>query len=308
MEPLGDDASQQPSGAAATAAAGSPHGGADGLGVTLASSEEWLQVEEWAAEEQWNPGLGDTACFHPTDPDGFFLGRQDGRLVSAVSVVNYSDDFAFLGYYLVHPDLRGKGLGMGTWRAAVPHAGGRTIGLDAVPAQEDTYRRSGFTAAYRTGRYGGRPTSPGVPSPSVEPVTEDHLKAIAAYDEECFPAPRKAFLGRWLSAPGHRAHVYVRDGEPAGYGVIRQARDGHRIGPLFAGTPEVAEALFDTLIAHLSPDDEVHVDIPETHEAAVSLATSRGLALGSGTVRMYKGEPPVIRAERVFGVTSLELG
>ncbi|SCK57749.1 GNAT family N-acetyltransferase [Streptomyces sp. WMMB 322] len=308
MEPLGDDAAHQPS-AAGTAGAGPLHGGhAAGLGVTRASAEEWLQVEEWAAEEQWNPGLGDTACFHPTDPDGFFLGRQDGRPVSAVSVVNYSDEYAFLGYYLVHPALRGKGIGMATWQAAVPHADGRTIGLDAVPAQEETYRRSGFAAAYRTGRYGGRPASPGVPSPSVEPVTEDHLKAIAAYDETCFPAPRKAFLGRWLSAPGHRAHVCVRNGEPAGYGVIRQARNGHRIGPLFADTPQIAEAVFDTLIAHLGPEDEVHIDIPETHAAAVGLATSRGLELGSETVRMYKGDPPGTRAERVFGVTSLELG
>lgn len=312
MEPRGDDAPTQPSSGGSPSATASREGGgaARGLGVTRASSEEWLQVEEWAAEEQWNPGLGDTACFHPTDPDGFFLGRRDGVPVSAVSVVNYSDDFAFLGYYLVRPEARGTGLGMATWDAAVPHAGARTVGLDAVLEQEATYRRSGFVPVYRTGRYGGRPASGGTaPSPSVVPVTEEHFDALAAYDEECFPAPRRAFLRRWLSAPGHRAHVFVGDdGNPAGYGVIRQARDGHRVGPLFADTPEAAEALFDALTAHLSKDDEVHVDIPESHEAAVALATSRGLALGFESVRMYKGTPPVLRSERVFGVTSLELG
>ncbi|WP_314173572.1 GNAT family N-acetyltransferase [Streptomyces winkii] len=313
MEPLGDDAPHQPppagSPAAPSAATAARDGaGAGELGVAPASLEEWLQVEEWAAEEQWNPGLGDTGCFHPTDPGGFFLGRRDGTPVSAVSVVNYSDDFAFLGYYLVRPEVRGTGLGMATWNAALPHAGARTVGLDAVLAQEETYRRSGFAAAYGTGRYGGRPASPGSPSPSVVPVTEEHFEALAAYDEQCFPASRRGFLRRWLAAPGHRAHVFLRDGEPAGYGVIRQARDGHRIGPLFADGPEAAEALFDTLTAHLSPDDEVHVDIPKNHEAAVSLATSRGLTLGFESVRMYKGTPPVLRAERVFGVTSLELG
>jgi GNAT superfamily N-acetyltransferase len=309
MESLGDGAPYQPSSTGPSSATASRDGGGAGeLVVTRASSQEWLQVEEWAAEEQWNPGLGDTACFHPTDPDGFFLGRRDGTPVSAVSVVNYSGDYAFLGYYLVRPELRGTGLGTATWDAAVPHAGARTIGLDAVLAQEEIYRRSGFSPAYRTGRYSGRPAAPGAPSPSVVPVTEDHLEALAAYDEQCFPAPRRAFLARWFSAPGHRAHVFVRDGEPAGYGVIRQARNGHRIGPLSADTPQAAEALFDALTAHLSPDDEVHVDIPETHEAAVSLATSRGLALGFESVRMYKGTPPVVRAERIFGITSLELG
>lgn len=315
MEHPGDDVPHRASAerpAPATARHGRGPGtsgsGTGGLRVTRATSDEWLQVEEWAAEEQWNPGLGDTACFHPTDPGGFFLGRLDGSPVSAVSVVNYSPAFAFLGYYLVRAGFRGKGVGMATWNDGLPHAGDRTVGLDAVLEQEQTYRRSGFSPAYPTGRYSGRPASPGAPHASVVPVTEEHFESVAAYDEQCFPAPRRAFLRRWLAAPGHRAHVFVHDGEPAGYGVIRQARDGHRIGPLFAGTPQAAEALFDSLTAHLSQDDEVHVDIPETNETAVALATSRGLTRGFESVRMYKGPPPALRTERVFGVTSLELG
>ncbi len=301
MTPLSDDAPDQPSPAEPPAAAA-------GLVLGRASSEEWLQVEEWAAEEEWNPGFGDTACFHPTDPAGFFLGRLEGKPATAVSVVNYSDDFAFLGYYLVDPAHRGKGLGMATWNEAVPHAGGRTIGLDAVPAQEETYRRSGFVPAYRTGRYSGRPTTSGTPSPDVTAVTEAHFDAVAEYDRRCFPAERRAFLERWLTLEGHSAYVFLRAGEVAGYGVVRKARSGSRIGPLFADDRRTAEALFDALTAHTGQDEEVHVDVPETHEAAVALAVSRGLQPGSHTVRMYAGPPPPVDAERVFGVTSLELG
>ncbi|NLU73558.1 GNAT family N-acetyltransferase [Streptomyces sp. HNM0575] len=308
MDPLADDTRQQPSPGVPSAAAPRDAAGADGLVVAAATSEEWLQVEEWAAEEAWNPGLVDTACFHPTDPGGFFLGRSEGEAVSAVSVVNYSDTYAFLGYYLVRPALRGKGLGMATWQQALPHAGARTVGLDAVLAQQENYARSGFSPAYHTCRYGGRSTSAGAPPSSVTAVTEDHLDAVAAYDEQCFPAPRRDFLARWLHAAGHRARVLLRDGRPAGYGVIRQARDGHRIGPLFADTPRDAEALFDALVAPLDPDDEVHIDIPLPNTAAVALATARGLAAGFETVRMYKGTPPGTSGERVFGVTSLELG
>ncbi|MGH3324071.1 MAG: GNAT family N-acetyltransferase [Streptomyces sp.] len=276
--------------------------------VTRASLEEWHQVVEWAAEEEWNPGQGDTACFHATDPEGFFIGRLAGRPVSAVSVVNYSEQFAFLGYYLVHPDHRGRGLGMATWRAAVPHAGNRTIGLDAVPAQEATYQRSGFSAVHRTSRYAGRPSRAGAPSAVVVPVTEAHLDAIAAYDRQCFPADRRAFLGRWLTAAGHTAYVCPRDGGIAGYGVIRPARDGRRIGPLFADTSDVAAALLDALCTHLGPAEETCIDVPEAHDAARSLAASRGLEPRSHTVRMYAGTAPTMRGEHVFGVTSLELG
>lgn len=287
---------------------------ADGTGdpdahtVTTASLDDWRQVEEWAAAEGWNPGLGDTACFHPTDPDGFFLGRRGGRTVSAVSVVTYSDRYAFLGYYLVHPDHRGQGLGLATWRAAVPHAGTRTIGLDAVPAQRATYERSGFSAAYDTHRYAGRPGPGAAPTADVVPVAPAHLDAIAAYDRRCFPADRRAFLARWLTAPGHTAVVQLRDGAVAGYAVIRPARTGRRIGPLFADSRAGAEALFDALTARLAPDEEVCLDIPEPRGDAAALAVSRGLAPQSETTRMYTGPVPPVRPESTYAVTSLELG
>ncbi|MEV5483016.1 MULTISPECIES: GNAT family N-acetyltransferase [Streptomyces] len=278
------------------------------LAVTTATLDDWHQVAQWAADEEWNPGRGDTACFHPIDPAGFFVGRRAGRTVSAVSVVNYSDAYAFLGYYLVHPDHRGQGLGLATWRAAVPHAGARTVGLDAVPAQQHTYERAGFTPAYETVRYGGRPTGPGTPPPEAVPVTGAHLDAVADYDRRCFPADRRGFVTRWLSAPGHTARVYLRDGAVAGYGVIRPARTGHRIGPLFADTTEVAVALFDALAATAGPAAEVFLDIPGPRHAAHTLATARGLTPQSHTVRMYTGPLPPADQERTFAVTSLELG
>ncbi|MGW7574408.1 GNAT family N-acetyltransferase [Streptomyces sp. NPDC054765] len=279
-----------------------------GLTVTTASLADWHQVARWAAEEEWNPGLGDTACFHPTDPTGFFLGRRAGRTVSAVSIVNYSDAYAFLGYYLVHPDHRGEGLGLATWRAAFPHAGARTVGLDAVPAQQLTYRRAGFTPAYDTVRYAGRPLRSGTPPAAAVPVTGSHLDALADYDRRCFPADRRAFVTRWLTAPGHTARVYLHEGGIAGYGVLRPARTGHRIGPLFADTTEAAEALFDALTASVDPGDEIFLDVPGPRRGAHALVTARGLAPQSHTVRMYTGPVPPVEQERTFAVTSLELG
>ena len=93
-----------------------------------------------------------------------------------------------------------------------------------------------------------------------------------------------------------------------GYGVIRPARSGYRIGPLFADTAEDAAVLLDALTGRLGPDDEVFVDVPENHEAANDLARSRGLAPSSHTVRMYNGPVPPTRTECTYGVTSLELG
>ncbi|WP_171162907.1 GNAT family N-acetyltransferase [Streptomyces sp. I05A-00742] len=281
---------------------------AAGLTVTTASPDDWRQVMAWAAEEGWNPGRGDADRFLPTDPDGFFVGRAGDRVVTAISVVNYAPDYAFLGFYLVAPGLRGRGLGLATWRAAFPHAGTRTVGLDAVPAQEETYKRSGFVPAHRNLRWSGRPVRTGTPAPGVLPVTPDHLDAIAAYDRQCFPAERRAFLAGWLTGPDRTARVLLRDGRVAGYGLIRPAHDGHRVGPLFADTAEDAEALFDALVAHLGPDEEVHLDAPEPHTAAAALAEARGLKPGFDTIRMYAGVAPATPLERTYAGTSLELG
>jgi GNAT superfamily N-acetyltransferase len=279
--------------------------------VAEATTADWDEIVAWAAAEGWNPGLGDAACFRPTDPAGFLVGRLDGRIVSAVSVVAYSPDYAFLGHYLVHPDHRGTGLGMATWNAALPHAKGRVVGLDAVPAQQGLYLRSGFVPAYDNVRYTGRPL-PAEPSPgagTVGSVTAYHLDAISAYDSGCFPAERHAFLSRWLTADGHTARVLLDgNGHVTGYGVIRPAHQGSRIGPLFADTPEGAAALFDALTAGLAAGGDVSVDVPDHHPAATLLATGRGLTESFRCTRMYSGPAPYTRTEAVFGTTSLELG
>src|SRR5262249_8567150 len=110
---------------------------------------------DWAAAEGWNPGLADAACFASVDPGGFLIGEIDGAPPAIISCVNYDARFAFLGFYIVRPDLRGRGLGPRIWNAAIEHAGGRVIGLDGVVAQQDNYKKSGFNFAYANIRYGG---------------------------------------------------------------------------------------------------------------------------------------------------------
>ncbi|GGU39491.1 GNAT family N-acetyltransferase [Streptomyces lavendofoliae] len=278
------------------------------LQVSRATPEDWSVVREWAVAEGWNPGLRDVTGFFAQDPDGFFLGRLDGERepVSAVSVVNYSDTYAFLGFYLVRPDRRGLGHGLATWRAALAHAGDRTVGLDGVPAQQDNYRRSGFALAHRSARWVGS-VAGRAPGAGVVPAAEVGLAAIAAYDAGCHPAERPRFLERWLDAPGHLALARVVDGRVTGYGVIRPAHEGFRVGPLFADSAGDAEVLLDALVDG-SGADRIAVDVPESNPAAVRMAEARGLVPTFATARMYTGPVRPFAGDRVFGITTLELG
>jgi hypothetical protein len=262
---------------------------------------------EWAAAEGWNPGLADGACFAAADPEGFFIGELDGAPAATVSCVNYGASFAFLGFYIVREDLRGRGYGLRIWNAAIAHAGSRVIGLDGVTAQQQNYRKSGFKLAYANVRYGGTVAAPAAPRGDVVALSEIPLAMIEASDAKVFPAPRTAFLRAWIGSPGHVGRALLRDGELAGWGVIRPCRKGYKIGPLVADDRASAEMVLSDLLASVG-GGEIFLDIPSINRDAVALAQGLGLAPVFETARMYTGAIPPLRLERVFGVTTFELG
>jgi GNAT superfamily N-acetyltransferase len=266
------------------------------------------QAVEWAAAEGWNPGLLDADCFLEADPEGFLVGRVNGATVATISAVAYGSHFGFVGLYIVEPTLRGHGVGTRLWDAAMERLDGRVIGLDGVAAMQDAYARSGFALAHRNVRYGGRGARrDGDRDMASEPSTVD-LDELCAYDEECFGAPRRDFLTAWIAQASGVARVVRRAGRIVGYGVVRRCRDGAKIGPLFADGPDVAEQLVSALLSHTSPDDNVFLDVPEPHALGRELAEGRGLAPVFETARMYRGGAHQIPLDRVYGITSFELG
>ena len=278
--------------------------------ISPARPGEWARIVRWAAAEGWNPGRHDAEHFLRQDPAGFLLGREDGELVSAVSVVNYSPHYAFLGFYLVRPDRRGRGLGIATWEAGMAHAAGRTVGLDGVPGQQDNYRRSGFLPAHTTIRHSGVPESgatAGVPRAGITPLDGVDLRLLGELDAACHAADRQDFATRWAADPRHTTRVRFREGLLTGYGVLRPAEDGLRIGPLLATTPRDAEALLAALLAEAGPA-RVSIDIPEPHHLARGMAERFGLAPSSTTARMYTGPVRSLQQSLGYGVMSLELG
>src|SRR5919202_3614666 len=143
---------------------------------------------EWAAREGWNPGLGDAACFHAADPEGFLMEFRDGEPVATISVVRYGRDFAFLGFYIVRPDMRGRGYGYRLWHAGMARLEGRTVGLDGVIAQQDNYRRSGFRLAHRNIRCGGQPRIDVPRDARIVAVAGELRDSVSAYDGALFSA------------------------------------------------------------------------------------------------------------------------
>src|SRR5216684_3033964 len=200
--------------------------GAHDLHIRVMRPDEIALAADWAAAEGWNPGLDDAACFVTVDPHGFLIGELDGKPAATISCVNYDERFAFLGFYIVRPDLRGRGFGLRIWNAATAHAGARTVGLDGVVSQQENYRKSGFRLAYPNIRYGGI-VAISAPSPvEVIPLAEIPFATLQADDATVFPAPRASFLRAWIDASGHIGRALPRDGALAAWGVIRPCRTG----------------------------------------------------------------------------------
>src|ERR1700745_1047218 len=93
------------------------------LRVRTMSPEEVTLAVDWAAAEGWTPGLTDASCFAAAAQGGFLLGDLAGAPAAILSVVNYDEHFSFLGFYIVRPDLRGRGFGFLGLEGGVARAG-----------------------------------------------------------------------------------------------------------------------------------------------------------------------------------------
>lgn len=277
------------------------------------NADEVQKAVDWAGHEGWNPGHQDAACFRSTDPEGFLGGFLDGEMIASISLVHYNDAFAFLGFYIVRPEHRGRGHGYKLWRHALDRCTAGNIGLDGVVDQQHNYRKSGFSFAYNNYRFtgiAGDMLKALNSSAGTEPLTA-LSEGLRDYDRQLFPATRDAFLRDWLNAPGHMSRVLVSDGNIKGHATLRPCRTGYKIGPLFADDAEIARALLADLLAALPVDQagrEVFIDMPQPNAAAFALASELGLEKVFETARMYTGHEPEIDLGRIFGVTTFELG
>jgi len=270
--------------------------------------EEINLAVEWAAKEGWNPGLYDADSFYAADPNGFLIGLLDDEPIASISVVKYGDTFGFLGFYIVKSEYRGKGYGIQIWNAGLRYLEGRNIGLDGVVDQQENYKKSGFHLAYRNIRYEGHGGSDSTNHPDIVQLATVPIESVIAYDRSLFPAERTAFVNAWINQTNSHALGIMQDGKLAGYGIIRPCRTGYKIGPLFANDAALAEALFLALKSSIRPSDSFYLDTPERNKTAVSLAERHGMTVVFETARMYTKQEPDIPLERIFGVTTFELG
>jgi GNAT superfamily N-acetyltransferase len=275
---------------------------------TMRSDEIEIAIE-FAALEGWNPGLHDAACFHAADPGGFLIAECNGQAVGCIAAVSYAGRFGFIGLYIVAPAWRRQGIGPRLWAAGMARLAGQVVGLDGVPAQQANYRRSGFELAWQNVRFAGVARRAARPEPAqIAPLGTVDFSLLCADDRRVFPAPREQFLRCWIAMPDAAGLAWLEQGRLAGWGLIRKCREGHKIGPLVADDPGVASALFAALCERVPVGSTVYLDVPMPNADALALARAQGLHGVFETARMYAGPAPACELQRVYGITTFELG
>ncbi|MGY6276003.1 GNAT family N-acetyltransferase [Methylomonas sp. MgM2] len=262
---------------------------------------------DWAAREGWNPGIHDAQTFYQADPNGFFIGEQDGRAIAVGSAVVYDEHFAFCGLYIVHPDYRGRGYGMALTRERLRHVGQRNAGIDGVVENIPIYERIGYRLAYHNIRFQGGATAGRVTNQSIMPLAQVPCSMLEAYDRLCFPSKRSRFLNAWINQDHAKALAYMENGQLQGYAVRRQCIEGHKIGPLFADGFAVAEQLFQALQQDI-PGETIYLDVMETNTQALRLVNAYHMHEVFSTGRMYLKGRPQLSEHKIFGITTFELG
>lgn len=275
--------------------------------IRPATREELNYAVEWAAKEGWNPGLYDADAFYAMDPKGYLMGFLDDEPIASLSAVSYGSDFGFLGFYIVKPEHRGKGYGWKVWQEAMKYLSTQNIGLDGVVTQQENYKKSGFTLIYSNIRYEGIGGKAIKKSSYIVPISKVPFDELSKYDRQFFPADRERFLKHWIKQPESLALGYVKVKKLVGYGMVRKCRTGYKVGPLFADSAKIADELFQQFRAFVG-QEKIYLDVPEVNKQATKLAKKYDMKPMFGTARMYTKEAPSLPLNKIFGVTTFELG
>jgi len=277
------------------------------LHIRTMKQNEFSIAINWAKAEGWNPGVHDAELFYQADPTGFFVGEINNQIVAVGSAVNYDNNFAFCGLYIVAPEHRGKGYGLALTKHRLKYCGERNIGIDGVLENVGIYKDIGYVPYYQNYRYQFNASHKTNIDQNIIKISQASLAQVLDYDRQCFPANRELFLISWITQNDAKSLLYMLDNEVKGFIVRRKCHQGHKIGPLFADNDQIAAQLLNAIQTDIK-DETVILDVPGNNPDAINLAESLNMEVVFSTARMYQKGMPNINNSKVFGITTFELG
>ncbi len=271
-----------------------------------------------SALQGWNPGRNDWRSFSAIDPSGFFVGVKDGEIVACISALRVGPNHGYIGYYICKKEHRGKGYGLPLFQAGLKKLwdeGVSCIGLDGILAQVPNYEKSGFVSYFKSIRHlfvksECHPLTAKEQAHIVDGKDKEHgevrLRDILALQQSIQTITYESYYRALFQDEEVKAlSYYSSDNEIVGFGVLRPAMEGYRVGPLYANDAEVARVLFKALIGDLSLESKVIMEIAKDNTSALGLDLK---PLAAVCMHMYTQPPPAYDLSRVFALQSWTIG
>ncbi|MDX7991064.1 hypothetical protein [Xenorhabdus littoralis] len=283
--------------------------------IKSVNASQWNSIIlGWAKKENWDMNADDTTNFFNVEPNGFFITYRGEQPIATMSMVNYSDTYAFGGNLIIPPEFRNHVCAGRIWKPTIAYAEHRTIGCEGNEDISGLYEKRGFVIHHRNVRLSGAIQQKVVPPAGATVITQANIAEVIQYDAECLGFYRNKLLANWFWGEQRFGFcTYTRTGTRTGIsGVIgiRKSQNGYRIGPFYADNAEAVETLFLTALAQIPAGTSVSADVPETdNNDFLLLAHEYGLRKLFHTYRMYKGnDVPKGQQDKVKTTMSLELG
>jgi GNAT superfamily N-acetyltransferase len=292
----------------------------------------------------WNQIESDWRRYMELEPNGCFIAEVDGRKAGTATAIQYGRKVGWIGMVLVHPDMRRYGIGTALLKQTIGYLqqlGVESIKLDATPMGKKVYVPLGFEDEYDLTRYEGTveaaqleqvaseavnpadrlagEAANGMANPSggysasggsglVQPITEDLLEELIAFDAVRFGVDRREVLGN-LAAAGASYGCCIREnGQVVGYLMAHDGYEAIQAGPWVADSPEAAEMLFTAFLAK-AVGRKVFLDVPVPNTAGTAMMEKYGFTVQRGFARMALGRSPVTgRLETIYGTSGAEKG
>ena len=271
-------------------------------------------VLDWADAEGWNPGLSDADTFWRIDPAGLWAIDVDEVLVGSGATIAHGANHVVIGLVHVRPEHRRQGIATRTFPWLVDGAlsrmpPGSTVALDVPDHLHDLAERFGFRPVRRIARMVGRAieTRRGAHSGELRALASVPVDAVVEYDAAHVGALRPDLLETWIHPVGGFGLGVYEGQRLRGMAVMRPARRGYRIGPLFADDPDISEELMGAL-SRMVLGHTITLDVPTDNPQALALAARHGLAETSSVVHLELGEVRPAPEGSVYAITSIEIG
>lgn len=280
--------------------------------ITCKTPLEFQFALDLAEKIGWNPVLNWVEDAFPLDKGGFCLGLRfdpDRRIYDpacTIFSVDLQSECGLIALYIVKEEYRKKGFGLQIFKAAMERLKScKTICLTTIKPMDVVYHKSGFVSVetfVRKSLVIGQ-TSPGVVSPtqeeeksqSIQDVTPEDFESIEEYDSKVLALDRKAFLRKWIRPTEYTKSVVARNTESKevnGYGVLRKAGIGYKIGPLYASDirtcvqitrkliasiPKGEPLVFDFFTPHWDEFASLTSELPWKHEKIIEWMATNGI-------------------------------